>query len=86
MSRRHKVDEINLTIKEVIPFINDDREGYLIDWSSDIGFGTYKLFRSTTPEDNQWWYGDSEFMDDDNDKAFIQELMRLFIENLKIVW
>ena len=28
----------------------------------------------------------SEFMDDDNDKEFIQELMRLFIEDLKIVW
>ena len=86
MSRRYKPDEINLTIEEVIPFSGFEREGFLIDWSSDIGFGTYKLFRSTTPEDNKQWYGDSEFMDDDNDKTFIQELMRLFIENLKIVW
>lgn len=86
MSRRHKVDEINLTIEEIVPFFSAEQAGFFIDWSSDIGFGTYKLFRSTTPEDGRWWYGDSEFMDDNNDKAFIQELMRLFIENLKIVW
>lgn len=85
MSRRHKLDEINLAIEEVVPFINENEEGFVIEWSSDIGFGTYRLFRNTTSEDNKW-YGDAEFMDDNNDKAFIQELMRLFIENLKIVW
>ena len=81
MVRRHKVDEIHLEITDLIPFENNNHCGFIIEWSSDIGFGEYTVYREK--HDDQW-YGDSEYMDRDEDKDFIRELMKLFLDKLMI--
>ena len=81
MGRRHKVDEIHLQIDDVIPFVNEQHSGFVIQWSSDIGFGEYQIYKSNYSDN---WRGDSEYMDRNDDKDFIKELMKLFIEKLII--
>lgn len=81
--RRHDVKEIGLEISEVIPFVNSENEGFIIQWISDIGFGEYTIYKDVTNEDPQW-YADSECMDCHKDKEFITELMRLFVEELVV--
>jgi hypothetical protein len=79
MARRYEVDEINLGITDVVPFSNERHSGFIIEWSSDIGFGEYTIYK---PADSDEWYGDSEYMDSNEDKDFIRELMKLFINKL----
>lgn len=81
--RRHNVKEINLEIIEVTPFINKNHSGFIITWGSKIGFGEYTIYTDNRDKDNEW-YADSETMDSNDDKEFITELMRLFIEKLHI--
>lgn len=81
MVRRYKVDEINLKIIDVVPFINERHSGFIIEWSSDIGWGEYTIYKSA---DSDEWHGDSEYMDSNEDKDFIRELMKLFIDRLII--
>lgn len=82
MARKHKVDEINLEITNLLPFTNDAYVGFTINWVSDIGFGEYTIYRKF---DSDEWLGDSECMDINEDKDFIKELMKLFIEKLNII-
>lgn len=78
--REHPVDTINLKIIEIRPFyLPDGNNGFVIEWDSDIGFGQYIIY--TTP---RGFVADSEHMDSNEDKDFIKELMRLFIEDLKV--
>ncbi len=81
MSRKHDVKNIHLQIDNFVPFVNENHIGFIIEWSSDIGFGEYTIYKS---ENDNNWCGDSECMDSNNDKEFITELMRLFIEGLII--
>lgn len=81
MSRTHNVKEIHLQIDSFVPFVNENHSGFIIEWSSDIGFGEYTVYGSV---EDDTWYGDSECMDSGDDKEFITELMRLFIEQLNV--
>lgn len=81
MARRFAVDEINLDAYDVKPFVNEKYSGFVIKWDSDIGFGEYTIYKSV---DSDKWHGDSEHMDNNEDKSFIKELMKLFIEKLDI--
>ena len=82
MARRFPVDSINLEVFDVNPFVNERGSGIVISWDSNIGFGEYTIYKSV---DSDEWRGDSEHMDNNEDKDFIKELMRLFIEKLDIV-
>lgn len=78
--RKHPVDTINLKIIGIHPFyLTDGNNGFVIEWDSDIGFGQYIIY--ITPNG---FVADSEHMDSNEDKDFIKELMRLFIEDLKV--
>lgn len=81
MARKHRVDEIHLEISDLIPFVNEQYIGFKIQWTSDIGFGEYTIYKTADSND---WYGDAEYMDNNDDKDFIKELMKLFIEKLNI--
>lgn len=81
MARKNKIDDIHLEIYDLIPFTNQNHVGFIIQWDSDIGFGEYTIYKGT---DSEEWIGDSECMDCNEDKEFIKELMKLFIEKLVI--
>lgn len=82
MARKHAITEINLTIDEISPYSNSNYEGFVIRWASDIGFGEYTIFKKRGTNE---WYADAECMDSNEDKDFIKELMRLFVEQLQIL-
>lgn len=81
MERKNKVEDIHLEIYDLIPFTNQNHVGFIIQWDSDIGFGEYTIYRHV---DSGKWFGDSECMDNNEDKEFIKELMKIFIEKLTI--
>ena len=79
MARRINVNDINLSVEDVIPFTNERCSGFIIQWSSDIGFGEYTIYK---PANSDEWKADSECMDSNEDKDFVKKLMSLFIEKL----
>jgi len=81
MARKHEVNKINLEAYDIEPFVNDKFVGFVIRWASDIGFGEYVIYKSVGSDE---WYAQSECMDDNEDKDFIKELMKGFIEKLTI--
>ena len=82
MDKKFKANGIHLKIDNTIPFYSDNFAGLIIEWSSDIGFGQYEIYQAVGSTE---WYADSEYMDINEDKEFIRELMRLFIEQLDII-
>lgn len=78
--RKHSVKDIHLQIDDFEPFVNEEYQGFTINWSSDIGWGEYVVYKSGNK-----WCADSETMDVNEDKEFISELMRLFIEQLNVM-
>ena len=82
MARRFEVDKINLDAYDIEPFVNEKYTGFVIKWDSDIGFGEYTIYKSI---DSDKWHGDSEHMDNNEDKSFIKELLKLFVEKLDVV-
>ena len=82
MDKKFKASEIHLKIDNTIPFYNDQFAGWIIERSSDIGFGQYTIYQAVGSAE---WHADSECMDTNEDKEFIRELMRLFIEQLDII-
>lgn len=83
MARRFPVNSINLDAYEFEPFVNEKYTGFVIRWSSDIGFGEYTIYKAVDSDDDKW-YADAETMDNNEDKDFIRELMKQFIDKLDI--
>ena len=81
MARRFPVNTINLDAYEFETFVNEKYTGVVIRWDSDIGFGEYTIYKANGSDE---WHADSEHMDNNEDKDFIKELMKLFIEKLNV--
>lgn len=68
---------------EVEPFVNDQHSGIIIYWDCPgTGFGEYTIYK----EDNSLnvWTGDSEYMDNNNNKSFLKKLMSAWIDQIDI--
>lgn len=81
MARRFEVDKINLDAYELEPFVNEKYTGIVIKWDSDIGFGEYTIYKANGSDK---WQADSEHMDNNEDKAFLNELLKQFVTSLDI--
>lgn len=81
--RKHDVNSINLKIDEVVPCFG----GIIIRWSSDIGFGEYTILRRPAPGHPETiaWVAQSECMDDNEDKAFGEKLLQLWLKQVFVV-
>ena len=84
--RRHDYDSVEIT--DVIGFEN----GLIIRWASpEIGFGEYTI--NTKVKRNEFGFadgdieieGDSEWMDCNEDKAFLKALLDKLLEKTNIV-
>ena len=101
MARKNSVKDINLRVIDVRPFHNDqnENEGIIIKWASDIGWGEYTIWRKFNKElyskeveshgldeyfNENTWYADTEYMDYEDDKEFGQELLRLWLEQIYV--
>ena len=73
-------DKWNVSIDNIIPFKSKKRVGVIIEWSGNIGFGEYTIYKK-----NDKWYGESECMDRGEDKAFLKYLLNRFAENVEII-
>ena len=58
----------------------EDKSVIVISWAANIGWGQYTLIEQ---EDGSWT-GDSEFMDDNDDKDFLKMLFDKFIEGVTV--
>ena len=79
MARRFEVNSIELDAYDIHPFVNEKFTGFVIRWDSDIGFGEYTIYKEVGSDE---WHADSEHMDSNEDKDFLKELMKLFIEKI----
>lgn len=80
MTRKNKIEDINLKLTDVEMISKENFQGMYLTWESGIGFGEYTIYKGK----DGIWKADSETMDCETDKDFITELMRQFIEKLEI--
>lgn len=72
-----------MKLYKVEPYKTKEYECIVFKYADEeFGFGEYTLFKKNN-EDK--WYGDSDYMDTNNDKAFLQALMSNFLEQIEIV-
>ena len=76
-----KKNEIKIHVDTIEPFINEQYIGFKIIWSGNIGWGEYTIYHAVN--DNQW-YADSECMDTNEDKKFLNELLKDFMNQIKV--
>lgn len=76
MSRKNKLNDIHLTIDS----IKSNNQVLRINWSSDIGFGSYDIEFL----DDGSIIGHSETMDSNEDKDFLKKLFSLIEEKIII--
>lgn len=76
MPRKNKISDINL----VIDSIKTNNQVIRINWSSDIGYGSYDIEFL----DDGSIVGHSETMDSNEDKYFLKKLLSLIEEKIII--
>ena len=71
----------DIILDDVIVFSNDTYKGLCLQWHGNIGWGEYNLYKVN---DEDGWHGDSDCLDDNENKSFLIELMTQFINEIKI--
>lgn len=74
----------SIDIDDIDFFNNDKHSGVIISWSGNIGWGEYAIYRDKDDQELKL-YGDSECMDYQDDKSFLQNLMKLLMDKIEIV-
>lgn len=77
MSRKNKVEDINLQVRNII---THNAGGIRIEWNSDIGFGQYDI---QVREGRI--VAHSETMDKGEDKEFLRKLLSLIADKAEII-
>lgn len=77
MPRKYDVNDIRLVVTDWHPFHNEEYEGIVIEWESDLGWGQYQIYREVGA---QGWSVDSEGMDSKDDRQFGEKLFSLILE------
>ena len=85
LDRKHKIDEIHLAVNNVEPFASETCSGVIIEWSADIGFGQYTLLRKKDSSGAYQWIAETEHMDSEDDKAFGEALLSLWLKQIQII-
>ena len=95
MERTIDVNNINLQIDNIdfwSPHTHN-KGGMRIYWSADIGFGTLDIVKRSgndgedydSPYEELTLTAHTECMDHEDDKAFTEKIISLFVEKLKVV-
>ena len=86
--RKYDVNEINLRVDQVEPFVFDEKiSGVVISWSSDIGFGQYTLRTAPAIHDpnDKVWLAETECMDNNEDQSFGRKLLELWMDKALVI-
>ena len=85
--RKLDPNKINLIVKSVGPFARGDESGFVISWSSDVGFGQYTIISRPSLGDpaEHTWIAESEGMDDIDDQSLGRKLLELWMDQVIIV-
>ncbi len=86
MINKIKTDDIDVVISKIDVFsgdINNMYAGITIEWKSNIGFGQYTLYKE---HGSNIWHADSEYMDSNDNKSFLEALLKQFISSVVIDW
>lgn len=80
-----KIDrnKVEVEVFNIVPFVNDQYQGFKLLWEGNIGFGEYTIYQNV--DDPNKWKADSEYMDSIDDKWFVKKLLDSFIEQLEII-
>ena len=70
-----------IILDHVDAYKNEEYQGIRFEWHGNIGWGEYNLYKVN---DEDGWHGDSECLDDNENKSFLIELMKQFINEIKI--
>ena len=73
--------KVKVHVVDIDPFVNDKFCGFKIQWTGNIGFGEYTIYKKAG---TNWWHADSECMDDKDDTWFLDLLLKDFKAHLTI--
>ena len=75
-------NEIEVSVDDIEPFVNEKYVGFKILWSGNIGFGEYTLYKKAGEDE---WYVDDEYMENPkNDRTFLRMLFEDFVKQLEV--
>lgn len=80
--RKTHVSKYELKLDEIGTFANSKYLGVVFEWSGNIGWGEYTIYRE---RDSDEWFAESEGMDEGEDKDFLRELLKQFADKIKVV-
>lgn len=75
-------DNIKVEVDDIEVFDNEKYKGLKILWAGNIGFGEYTIFQDK--KDNKW-YAESECMDKQSNKGFLNLLVSQLIDNIQVI-
>ena len=74
--------EIEVSVDDIEPFVNEQYVGFKILWSGSIGWGEYTIYKQVGEDE---WYADDECMEDPkDDRDFLSLLFEDFIKQVKV--
>ena len=73
---------VDVEVIDLDPFVNKNTVGVTIHWVGTPGFGEYTLYRRV---DEETWHADSEFMDSQDDKWFLNLLLKDLVDKRLII-
>ena len=77
MTRKHNIDDYKVKVDDVL--IHDNC--IVIQWSGNIGFGEYTIWKDIS---NGKLQADSERMDNGEDKAFLELLLKDIVSKIDV--
>lgn len=72
------MSKYRLEIIDIVPFKTGS--GFIIKWMGSDGFGEYKIYK-----EGDKIYGDSEYMDNQDRKTFLNMLLEKLIEEVEVI-
>lgn len=74
--------EVEISVDDIEPFVNENYIGFKILWSGSIGFGEYTIYKKVGDDK---WYADDECMENPkSDRAFLNLLFSDFAQRVKV--
>lgn len=78
--RKTEVTIHDLEVEAFESEVEGHKEVIRLSWSGSIGWGQYTLYK----DDRGYWHGDSECLDNNQDKTVLKTLLHRFVEMIVV--